>query len=127
MRPDHGGSDEGAATILAIVLAAVLVMAVLAGALVGDLVAARQRAASAADLAALAGVASLFPSERDACEAAAWVAGADGARLRDCALVGSDVRVTVSCAPRGPWARWWRAVFGEVPEPWVTARAGRRH
>ena len=78
------------------------------------------RAADTADLAALAGVASLFPSEQDACEAAAWVAGADGARLRDCALVGSDVRVTVSCAPRGPWVRWWEAVLGAVPEASVT-------
>jgi len=126
MRADRGARDEGAATILAIGLATVLVLAVLAGSLVLDLVAARQRAADTADLAALAGVASLFPSEQDACEAAAWVAGADGARLRDCALVGSDVRVTVSCAPRGPWARWWEAVFGAVPEPSVTARAGRR-
>jgi secretion/DNA translocation related TadE-like protein len=124
VRPDHG--DEGAATILAIALATVLVMTALAASLVFDLVAARQRAADTADLAALAGVASLFPSERDACEAAAWVAGAGGARLRDCALVGSDVRVTVSCAPRGPWVRWWEAVFGVVPEPSVTARAGRR-
>ena len=126
MRSPRATGDQGAATILAIVLATVLVVAVLAGSLILDLVAARQRAADTADLAALAGVASLFPSEQDACEAAAWVAGADGARLRDCALVGSDVRVTVSCAPRGPWARWWEAVFGAVPEPSATARAGRR-
>jgi len=118
--------DEGAASLLAIGLAAALVMAVLAGGIVGDLVAARQRAADTADLAALAGVARVLVSEHDACEAAAWVAGADGARLRACALVGSDVRVTVSCAPRGPWARWWQLVFGVVPEPSVTARAGRR-
>ena len=126
MTPRGPRADDGAATIVAIALAAVLVVGVLIGAAVVDLVAARQRAADTADLAALAGVSAVLPSERDACEAAAWVAEADGARLRACALVGSDVRVTVSCAPRGAWARWWRAVFGDSPESTVTARAGRR-
>jgi secretion/DNA translocation related TadE-like protein len=118
--------DQGAATVVAIALVGVLLAALLSGMLLVDLVAARQRAADTADLAALAGVAAVLPSERDACEAAAWVAGADGARLRACALIGSDVRVTVSCAPRGPWVQWWLRLFGAVPEAAVTARAGRR-
>jgi secretion/DNA translocation related TadE-like protein len=122
----RAGDDEGAATVIALALVGLLLVAAVTGMLIGDLMAARQRAADTADLAALAGVAAVLPSERDACEAAAWVAGADGARLRACQLLGSDVRVTVSCAPRGPWVRWWRWLFGSVPEPAITARAGRR-
>jgi len=66
----------------------------------------RHRAEHAADLAALAGAASLQRGA-DACSAAERVATANGATLISCRPVAADdVLVTVGCSLPRPLARW---------------------
>ncbi|MET9621244.1 MULTISPECIES: Rv3654c family TadE-like protein [unclassified Streptomyces] len=89
-----------AACVLCVVFGAVLAL--------GQAVAARHRAGGAADLAALAaaGRAALW-GERDACAAAARVAGAQGAALVRCSVRGdvADVTATVRVGPYAPVVR----------------------
>ena len=75
--------EDGSASLLVVVhLTVLLVVGVALGA-VGALYVAERRAQSAADLAALAGAGALVDG-RDACAAAAEVAGANGARVAVC-------------------------------------------
>jgi secretion/DNA translocation related TadE-like protein len=112
--------------VLALLLGGALVLVVLIGSVATDLLAARQRAAAAADLGALAGAPAAVRSAEDACRSAAWVVRSNGATLRGCDVVDGDVRITVSVAPRGSFARWWGSVLGGIPEPTVSAHAGMR-
>ena len=84
--------DVGSGTVLVMVAAMVVLMAatVFAG-LVGAYTT-HQRAATAADLAAIAG--ATHPDR--ACDVAARVVAAHGVVLDGCLLVGDDVLVTVS-------------------------------
>lgn len=99
-------ADEGAGTVLALGLVAVLCTAVLACAALGAAVVGRHRAATAADLAALAAAdRSVGRVDGPPCPAAASVARANGAALTGC-VVGADGSVTVTTEatlPR-PWA-----------------------
>lgn len=91
------GKDEcGSATVL--VLAAVMVCCVTGGLWLtsGRAGLARQRAETAADLAALAGAQSLDTPQGSPCAAAAQAAVANGGRLDTCTLVGDTVTVSVS-------------------------------
>jgi secretion/DNA translocation related TadE-like protein len=124
VRPPRG--DAGAAAVLALGLSAVLLMVLLVASVVADLLAARQRAAAAADLGALAGAPAVLRGEAEACAAAAFVVRANGGVLRECAIDGSDVRVVVSARPRGRWVTWLGDLLGGVPEPTVRAHAGLR-
>ena len=120
-------SDTGAATPVVLALVGVLVVCALAIGVVLDLLAARQRAADVADLAALGAVSSVLPSRDVACGAAAWVVRQHGATMIRCDLVDGDVLVVVAAPARGPAARVLaRPLGGDVPEPRATARAGRR-
>ena len=119
--------DSGAATVLALALSAVLVVVLVLAAIVSDLLAARQRAAAAADLGALAGVPGVLRSDVEACTAAALVVRVNGATLRRCVVEGDDVRVVVSARPRGRWTVWLESLLGEIPEPTVQAHAWLRH
>ena len=112
--------------VLALLLGGALVLVVLVGSVVTDLLAARQRAAAAADLGALAGAPAAARSASDACRSAAWVVRSNGATLRGCDVLDGDVRITVSVAPRGSFSRWLGSVLGGVPEPTVSAHAGMR-
>jgi secretion/DNA translocation related TadE-like protein len=113
------GPDGGAGTVLAVGLVAVLGALVLACAALGAAVVSRHRAASAADLAALAGAdRSLGRAVGQPCEAAASVARANATALTGC-RVDADGSVTVSVQLR-------------LPPPWSTlgpaearSRAGR--
>lgn len=118
--------DEGAALVLSVVLVAVLVVVGLLGGVVADLLAARQRAAAAADLGALAGAPAAQVSEVDACAAATWVVRENGATLRTCSVVDGDVRLTASARPRAPWSRWLSELLGGAVEPVASAHAGLR-
>ena len=118
--------DSGAAAVLALGLSAVLLVLVLVASVVADLLAARQRAAAAADLGALAGAPAVLRGEAEACAAAAFVVRTNGGVLRECALDGADVRVVVSARPRGRWVTWLGDLLGGVPEPTVRAHAGLR-
>ncbi|NJP67458.1 hypothetical protein HCJ92_14385 [Streptomyces sp. ventii] len=97
------GRDRGSATVVAVACAGVLVMvatAVLAVVAVADT---RQRAALAADLAALAAADRALLGPGPACDSAAAVAEANGARLARCDVAASgiaDLTVVVSAAPR---------------------------
>ena len=127
VRSAHGKvRDDGAALVLSVFLVAVLVVVGLLGGVVADLLAARQRAAAAADLGALAGAPAAQVSEVDACAAATWVVRQNGATLRSCAVVDGDVRLTASARPRAPWSRWLSQLLGGAVEPAASAHAGLR-
>lgn len=120
------GREEGAALVASLALVVVLVVVTLLGGVVADLLAARQRAAAAADLGALAGAPAAQVSEVDACAAATWVVRENGATLRACAVVDGDVRLTASARPRAPWSRWLSELLGGAVEPAASAHAGLR-
>jgi secretion/DNA translocation related TadE-like protein len=105
--------------VLALGLVAILCALVLACTGLGAAVVARHRAASAADLAALAGAdRSLGRAAGDPCRAAAGVVRANAAALSGC-RVESDGSVTVEVRVRlpSPWSRLGTAA--------AKARAGR--
>lgn len=110
-------AERGAATVLVVAVAGLLVLLGAAAGVVGAIVAAHRVAQSAADLAALAGAATLADhSGRDPCTTAGQVASANGADLGGCAVEGSDVVVEVTVA--GP--RW----LGQDQDLMARARAG---
>jgi secretion/DNA translocation related TadE-like protein len=92
--------DGGSVTVHVLVLVSALTAMALAGAVVGGLLIGQRRAASAADLAALAAAAALqrpvTPTAADPCGRAREVAAANGARLERCAATGEEVRVIVA-------------------------------
>ncbi len=98
-----GPPDRGVATVYAC-LGCVLLLAVTGLAVqLGAGVLARQRAETAADLAALAGAAKVLQGPDVACHSAVAVATANGAATQSCAVTGADVLVTVSVQLRaGP-------------------------
>jgi len=67
----------------------------LGGAAVGAARVARHQARVAADFGALAGAAHALDGQTAACARASGIAGANSARLTDCALDGLDLRLTV--------------------------------
>lgn len=107
--------ERGAASLLVVALTGVLLLVGCALGVVAAMVADHRRAAAAADLAALAGAAALQRGD-DGCAAAEPLAAANGARLVDCAVEGSDVLVTVEVT--GP--RW----LGQRGDLVGRARAG---
>lgn len=95
--------ERGAASLWALAVGLVLVL--FAGALsaVGTAVAARHRAQTAADLAALAGAARALEGASVACGRAGEYAALNGAGLAACRLDGFDLIITVTVATRtGP-------------------------
>jgi secretion/DNA translocation related TadE-like protein len=94
--------DElGLAAPLVVTLAGLLLVLALLGAGLGRLLVDQRRAASAADLAALAG-ASAVQHGRDACQAAAETAGRNGAELVACTVTGEQVLVRTAVRSAGP-------------------------
>lgn len=98
-------SDGGVATVLVLALSGVL--ALVAGLVVSlaAVAVARQRAASVADLAALAAAARVVDGPRAACARAERLALDSGATLLDCRLVGSVAEVEAQVRPVGPLGR----------------------
>lgn len=107
--------ERGSATVWLLAFSLLGWLAAVAVLGYGSAVTARHRAATAADLAALAGAAAAAdippagPSTAAPCQAATSVAAANGARLLDCGVDGFTV-----------------AVIAAVPLPWLAqlARAG---
>ena len=98
-RPDSGVSAEAAAgfvTVAVTGLMAVLLAVAGAVALLGAVAVARHRAATAADLAALAAAGHALEGDVLACRAAAQVASAQGAQLTACTLSGLEATVQTS-------------------------------
>jgi secretion/DNA translocation related TadE-like protein len=109
--------DRGSATLW--VLAAVLALSSFAALVLASALVAvdRHRAATVADLAALAAAAHSLDGPAAACDRASLVARAARARLVDCRLDGAGtVLLTVEMQPAGPLAG--------LPPLRVTARAG---
>lgn len=107
--------DRGSATVYVLAAAAVVLAAGGVGAEVGAAVVARHRAASAADLAALA-AASTALRGGPACAVAGRVVRANAGQLAGCQLIGPDAVVTAEVAPAGIGRSWGTAR--------VSARAG---
>jgi secretion/DNA translocation related TadE-like protein len=98
-RRDSAAGDRGAATIwTAGAIAAFLVLTTLVVSL-GAAAATRHRAASAADLAALAAAGAVPDGERLACGKARWVTNRMSVALSGCRLVGADALVEVIAQP----------------------------
>jgi secretion/DNA translocation related TadE-like protein len=85
--------DRGSATIWLVALAMVLAVSGSVGTFVAVVAAASARAATAADLGALAGAAALLHHRGDPCAIAADVVRKNDAVLDRCAVDGVDVRV----------------------------------
>ncbi|MFE9628605.1 Rv3654c family TadE-like protein [Streptomyces sp. NPDC006527] len=115
-----GVSDRGSASVWTV--GAIAVLCVVFGVVLalGQAVLARHRAAGAADLAALAAADHWTDGASAACARAERVAGAQGARLVRCAVVGEISDVTAA-AGRGPFSAEVRARAGppgpEQPPP----------
>jgi secretion/DNA translocation related TadE-like protein len=91
-----------------LVLSCAAVLALLGGlaASVGAVAVARHRAASAADLAALAAADRALDGEPDACAAAARAAAAVDAVLETCRITGDVSDVVVAVRPPGALGSW---------------------
>lgn len=124
--------EYGAATVLVLVLVAVLGAVALAGAVAGGVLVGQRRAASAADLAALAG-AETFSSRggsasagADACQVAGAVSERNGARLTGCLVESQTVLVDVAVdVPTFFGVRWsvpGRARAGRSEQPGAEPR-----
>lgn len=132
-RDRNGDRDRGSATVWLLAFVLVVWVAAAVALAYGAAVAARHRAATAADLAALAGALAAIdaaqtgqPRSSEACIAAGSVAAGNGARLVDCRLDGFTVAV-VAAIPLPGLAQLFRfgsAAAARVPTARATARAG---
>jgi secretion/DNA translocation related TadE-like protein len=98
--------DDGSATVLLLALAAVVLLLGALTATLGAVAVARHRAASAADLAALAAADRALEGEGVACQAAARAAAAVSAGLEGCRLIGLVADVVVGVRPPGALGSW---------------------
>lgn len=98
-------ADRGSATLWTIAVALVIMLSTAAVLLIAIAVSARHRAATAADLSALAAASVLASAQvagittsstEQACQAARDIADANGARLSDCQVNGSMVDVVTT-------------------------------
>jgi secretion/DNA translocation related TadE-like protein len=119
-RPGGRGWDEGIGSVLVLAAVGVVLVALAAAGILAQAVAARHRAATAADLSALAAAERLLSGHGsgDACTAARAAAAANGGMLAGCRVSGQEVEVTVRVAS-GPAYRLLR-----LPDPVRLARAG---
>jgi secretion/DNA translocation related TadE-like protein len=99
-------ADRGSAGILVLVLASILALVGVLAAGVGAVSVARHRAASAADLAALAAADRALQGEASACAAAHRAADEVGARVERCGLDGDVADVQVAVRPAGAVGSW---------------------
>ncbi|WP_254878593.1 Rv3654c family TadE-like protein [Streptomyces sp. NA04227] len=115
--------DLGSATVW--VVAALASLCVVCGAFLwmGQAVLSRHRAAGAADLAALAAADHAGEGRKAACERAARVAGAQGARLVRCAIAGEVSDVSVAAGMR-PFVAEVRARAGPAGGPDLSPAPG---
>ena len=115
-----GSRERGSATAWVLVLAAVVAVVAMGAVLVGAAVVTRHRAASAADLAALAAAGQAVAGNPSACVIAARVAEANAAELTRCevgpgAVVDVEVRVAARLGGLGVREAVGRARAGPVP------------
>lgn len=120
---DYCLSDRGAGTVLWLSAIMVVVMFGLLGIAMTELASGRAKAASAADLGALAGAARALTGNE--CSAARHVVIANGARLTRCIAGPSDVEIEVAVRPAGLLARIARGAGEKAPQIRMSARAGQ--
>jgi len=108
--------DGGATAALVLALAGLLSLLGATTSAVAAVAVARQRAASVADLSALAGAAHALAGEAVACGWARRIAAADAASLRSCQLRGDVVEVVAEVRPPGR--------LGDLGGATARARAG---
>jgi secretion/DNA translocation related TadE-like protein len=108
--------DRGSATVLVLALAGLLVLVGLLLTALAAVAVTRHRAASTADLAALAAADLVLEGPDVACSAAARVTVRDRAELSSCHLEGDVVEVAVALRPGG--------VLGTFGAARAVARAG---
>ena len=121
MRISSGVSeDRGAAVVWALALISVLLMVSSLASAVAVQAIARQRVATIADLAALAGA----QTRGEPCRAADDAARANDAQLVSCALDGTDVVVTVRRPAPELVTRVIAALGGRANDVDASARAG---
>ncbi|WP_049577177.1 Rv3654c family TadE-like protein [Streptomyces sp. SBT349] len=111
MRSRADARDRGSATVWAAVSATLLCLVFAAVLALGHVTGARQRAAGAADLAALAQADRALDGQEAACALARRVADAQGARLVRC-HVGGEIADLTAEARAGPYAVRARARAG---------------
>jgi secretion/DNA translocation related TadE-like protein len=100
------GSDRGAATVYVVSAIAVLAAVTALGLVAAEVAVARQRAAAAADLSALAAAGwARGGSAGDAavCQVAARVAAAQRARLERCVVTADGTTRVRTAVEPGPW------------------------
>jgi secretion/DNA translocation related TadE-like protein len=103
--PRRHSGERGAAAVLVLALAGVLALLGATGSALAAVAVARQRAATVADLAALAAAQRALDGPAAACTRAAQLAAADDARLLRCTLTGDVAAVVVQVTPPGPIGR----------------------
>lgn len=114
--------EGGMATVLmAAILGGVLIL-VGAVAIVVDIAHTKSRAATAADLAALAAANELLLGEP--CAQASKVARANGASLTSCEIQGEDVQVVTQTAMAGALRSIFSGVRASSPKMTAVSRAG---
>lgn len=97
--------ERGVATVMVLSLAAVLVLFGAVASALAAVAVARQRAASAADLSALAAAAVTLEGPEVACDRARRLASRTGARVSSCSVEGDVVRVVAEVRPPGAIGR----------------------
>ena len=90
--------DGGSATLIATALMVVLLTTTVGVLVLGSVVVARHRAQSGADLAALAGAASVPAGRQSVCAAAQSVAESNRVTVVECTQDGLDVAISVTAA-----------------------------
>ncbi|MCA1836357.1 MAG: flp pilus-assembly TadE/G-like family protein [Actinobacteria bacterium] len=112
--------DRGSASVWAVggIAAVLLLVGLIVG--LGSASVTRHRAASAADLAALAAAANAVSGQEQACSRARWVAQRMRVQLTSCRLVDWDAEVEIAAQPPdlllGFGSATARARAGPVPE-----------
>ena len=97
--------DQGVASVFVLALAAVLALLGAGSASLAGVAVARQRAASAADLSALAAAEGVLEGQSAACARARRVAALVGAELVTCSIAGDTVDLVVEVRPAGRLGR----------------------
>jgi secretion/DNA translocation related TadE-like protein len=105
--------ERGSASLLAVGVALLLLGAGLVGALWAAVSLGSHRATSAADLAALSAAQAVQSGARDPCASARRIAADQEVDLRECAIEGEIVSITVAV----------RLDLGAIGSPAVTAQA----
>jgi len=119
------GDECGSAAVSGVVAMLLLIIVMITGAQVGAAYVVRHRVTGAADLAALAGAASVPDGDEIACEQAKRVAESNRAVLGSCSVSGWEVVVQVSAAtPFGPVNARSKAGPAEDRSVW-SATSGR--